>query len=335
MIQGMLTHDEIRVCARGICEARETELGLELSRFRADALAAYAVLDGWTLRAQCPAGVVLEWLTDSPSLSLRAQLGPGAREPAFFDLYVDGRFTGTLGAATPGETVEGTFTWPSTGSARVALYLPHCRRVGLQRIALAGDWTPAPPLPTLLALGDSITQGMDTPHPSLIYPAVAARLLGMGLYNAGVGGYVFDAASLPAPPVADPALITVAYGTNDWSAGRDVAQARPYLARVRALYPATPVVVLAPLWRTACDAAPATGATLADYRRALAAIVADFPGMTYLPMTHLLPPSPEFLSDGTHPNAVGHLVLGANLARTLAGRAAAPGGVYATAGDSV
>jgi lysophospholipase L1-like esterase len=311
-----MTHDMIVACARGMRQARETGLGLELVRFSDAALAAYAEKEMWTVRAWCPAGVTLQLVTDSPTLDIELALGPGARQPAYVDAYVDGRFAATLGSATPGETLAGTFTLPGT-PAHVSLYLPHCRQAGIRTLALAdgASWTPAPAQPILLALGDSITQGMDAHHPSLTYPAVAARRLGMSLYNGGIGGYVFDAASLPDAPVADPALITVAYGTNDWSHRRDVAHARDYLTRLRALYPTTPVAVLAPLWRSA-DATE-EAASLADYRAALTAIVAGFPGMTTVPMPALLPPGPAFLCDGVHPDAAGHVVYGENLAGAL------------------
>ncbi|HEX2950365.1 MAG TPA: SGNH/GDSL hydrolase family protein [Armatimonadota bacterium] len=313
--------DDIVACARGMRQARETALGLELVRFSDAALAIYREPESRALRSLCPAGVVLDLLTDSDVLYLKAQIGPGARQPAYFDLYVDGVFVGTLGSATPEEVIEGELHWKSTGTMRVTLYVPQCRMFGFREVALAdgASWSPAPLQPTLLALGDSITQGMDAHHPSLIYPAVAARALGMGLYNCGVGGYVFDAASLPDPPITDPALITVAYGTNDWSCHHDVAHARDYLARVRTLYSTVPVVVLEPIWRTACDGDPAepNSYTLADYRRELAAIVDEFLDVRYLPMSNLLPPGPVFLSDGTHPDSVGHITYGENLAKML------------------
>ena len=208
---------------------------------------------------------------------------------------------------------------------RITLYLPQTRRACLRSLQIAplANFAPAPLGDAWLALGDSITQGEYGHHPSLTYAAVAARELGLTLHNCGVGGDIFDAATLTERPAPDPLLITVGYGTNDWNGGGDVAAAGAYLVRLRELYPATPVVVLPPIWREpdGMDGAQPTpnsaGQTLAEYRAALGDVVRAFPGMTYLPAEYLFPPGLPFTVDGLHPNTQGYIVYGLNLARLL------------------
>lgn len=316
------TLSDFNSCARGISHLRETSLGVEFYRFSDALLTAYRKQEGWELRSLCPSGVALDFFTDSNRLFLQAQIAAGARETAYFDLYLNGIFSGTIGSTCPDKTISGEFCWQSTGITHVTLYLPHCRMVGIQQLALTDSTCLRPALskPILLALGDSITQGMDAHHPSLCYPSVAARIMGMSLFNCGVGGYIFDVNSLPEAPVANPALITVAYGCNDWSAGRAASFAADYLARLRTLYPTIPIAVLEPIWRSGADdirQEEMTGNSLANYRRELSAIIDKLPGMICLPMSKLLPAENSFLSDGTHPDTIGHIIYGNNLAQLL------------------
>ena len=218
----------------------------------------------------------------------------------------------TLQATFPlGETLDGILR-------TVLLYLPHCRQAGLVSLALDDGATVMPRIqPVMLALGDSITQGMESPYPSLTWPAVAARRLGMDVHNAGIGGHFFEAAALPEQPVKEPTLITVAYGTNDWNIGWDVAHARTYLARLRELYPATPLAVLEPIWWEGHEEQAHHGCTFAAYREELRAIALAFHPDYLLPMSALLPPGPCLLADGVHPSAAGHVVMGENVALLL------------------
>ncbi|HOF87509.1 MAG TPA: SGNH/GDSL hydrolase family protein [Armatimonadota bacterium] len=314
-----LTKKEILACARGIRQAVETDRGLELRRFSDAELAYYRYSEAATQRALCMAGVALAFETDSDALAASLRLGGGARAYAFVDVYVDGLFVATGGAMEQRDRLDVACRWPARGTHRVTLYLPHCRQAGIVSLALAdgASCIPLPARPVLLALGDSITQGMESPHPSLTWPAVAARALEMDLHNCGIGGHYFAAAGLPERPVDHPALITVAYGTNDWNMGRSPEEARPYLARVRALYPTAPLAVLEPIWWDGGETSEKHGLTFPAYRQALAAIIADAAVDSALPMAALLPPGPAFLADGVHPTAAGHVVLGLNIAEQL------------------
>ncbi|MHB9024252.1 MAG: SGNH/GDSL hydrolase family protein [Armatimonadota bacterium] len=321
-----LNENEIMSCARGALQARQTELGLLPLRFTDAELAYYEGLsEAASVRAHCPAGIALDFFTNSDVVEIEAGIGAAARLSAFFDVYVDGVFVGSIGAAQPGETVKGAVRWtaPADRPSRVTIYLPHMRVTGLKRVALAegSSFTPAPPERLLLALGDSITQGMEAPNPSLAFPTVAARALGLFAHNCGIGGQRFDASALPERALDDPAQIIVAYGANDWWYGDSADTAGPYLARLRELYPQTRIAVLEPIWSVPGDGdgSPPESAceAFADYRRSLAAVVNEYPGIECIPSERLLPPAPAFVPDGLHPDDAGHVVYGLNLARLL------------------
>ncbi|HEY3416176.1 MAG TPA: SGNH/GDSL hydrolase family protein [Armatimonadota bacterium] len=325
-----LTGEEIIAAARGVFEVREGAQGLDLRRFPQSAMDFYESADHYRQCSQCHPGVRLEALTDSGSLTLATAMRLIYPLSLCIDLYVDGVFTGFLRTEEAmemrypaGEAFGGTLRWEQTGRPRrVTLYFPHLASLYLRGVQIddGASWEPLPEEPILLALGDSNTQGGTSAFPSMIYSAVAARTLGLSLHNRGIGGMVFDAASLPERPLTQqPALITVAYGINDWGASRDIAEARSYLARLRALYPDTSITVLAPVFSKA-EAEPGDakknerGLTLHAYRAALADIVREFPGMRHITTGQLIPPDPGLIFDAVHPSTAGHLCYGLNLA---------------------
>ncbi|MHB9025467.1 MAG: SGNH/GDSL hydrolase family protein [Armatimonadota bacterium] len=328
-----LHNEEIIAGARGAYEVRETAQGLDLRRFPQSAMDYYEQADHYRQCSQCHPGVRLEALTDSGSLTLATEMRLIYPLSLCIDLYVDGVFTGFLRTEDSmemrypaGETFGGTLRWEQTGRPRrVTLYFPHLASIYLTGVQIddGASWDSLPEEPILLALGDSNTQGGTSAFPSLIYSAVAARQLGLSLHNRGIGGMVFDAASLPERPLAgQPRLITVAYGINDWNGNRDVAEARAYLARLRELYPDTSVAVLAPVF-SRWDSEPGAprknerGLTLHEYRAALADIVRGFPGMRHITTGNLIPPDPGLIFDTVHPSTAGHLCYGMNLAAGL------------------
>ncbi|MCW8132942.1 MAG: hypothetical protein KIS92_21525 [Planctomycetota bacterium] len=321
----ILAREEWLAGARGLAQARDEADGVHCLRFGNEALAFYDRAEGSAIRARCPAGVRVVFTSDTAQVRVKAALRPGARKMAWFDLYADGVLTGSLGSPEAGAALEGSLPCGPAGERkprRLELWLPHARPAGLLELALddGASFAPAAPEPELLFLGDSITQGMDAQHPSFAYAMTAARTLGQGHFNYGIGGARFDAESLPAAPVAAPAGIVIAYGTNDHSGARGLEFAEAYLARVRALWPRTPATVLAPIWRTPADPETkrnAAGQSLAEYRAGLADLARALPGMRYVPHERLLPPVAELLVDGTHPGDAGHLAYGTNLARLL------------------
>jgi len=319
--------EQLRACARGAAQVVETPDGLHFARFAPATRACWQRIADvherpqLMVRVDCSAGVVLDFLTDSASVAVDVALGEGARQVAHVDLWADGAFVGCTGGPEPGEALRAEMRLPpGDGLRRCTLHLPQSRTCRVRAVGLADGacFQPAPPHPLLLALGDSITQGMDSAHPSLTFPAVMARALGVHQHNGGVGGWIFDAGSLPEPPVEAPRLVTVAFGTNDFGQGMTAGPAGSYLERVRELFPHAPIAVLEPLWRSAYGGETernAAGQTLPEYRAELRAAAAGLPGVTLVRMGSQLPPGDQFLNDGLHPNTVGHLVLGLNVAQ--------------------
>lgn len=279
------------------------------------------------IRTECAVGVVVRLATDSPWLELAFDCLGGARAYLGVDVDVDGRTFPAFHA----DHFEGAFrqrVFDAAGAPgrlrRIEVWLPDATVVRLREINIAAGGTaePLPPPPvSLLCLGDSITQGMHTVSPSTTYPALLARLLGAGVLNQGIGGHVFDAASLDDTPGFEPGLVTVAYGTNDWSRGIGEAEIRTnaaaYAGRIRELFPAAPITVVSPLWRDTGGAPKGGGLTLDAFGRVIREAVADLPGTTVVDGYDLVPPDARYFVDGIHPNELGFMHFAVNLHRRL------------------
>ncbi len=319
-----LSPEQISSFARGSGDLGEIDGALFFDRIGAAGRAYYDSNPAWHLRSRCPAGVVIDMRTDAAAVDIHLRLGGGARPYATVDAVVDDALVATILSKSPHGDLHGRLVLPACEHARrLKIYLPHSAAANLVSIDLIGAKSVehVKPAKVLLTLGDSITQGMDAIHPSLTYAAVAARLLCMDLHNYGIGGAVFAKASFPVSPIiAKPHLITIAYGTNDFSDGCSVEMARDYLSHVRMIFPNTPMVVLMPLWRSRGDHdgwCNSNGISLASYRDSLRAIVEDL-NLLRIERDWLLPADASMLIDGLHPNDAGHLILGMNLADRLA-----------------
>ncbi|MDA3961358.1 MAG: SGNH/GDSL hydrolase family protein [Planctomycetota bacterium] len=106
---------------------------------------------------------------------------------------------------------------------------------------------------SLLVLGDSISQGMTSSGMMGSYAWRLAQLQGLTLFDAAVGGHRFDVNSLCNDIPIRGDIVTVAYGTNDWSSGAAhdeiLAEAEAYLTALRTIQPHDPIVLISPIWR--------------------------------------------------------------------------------------
>ena len=68
-----------------------------------------------------------------------------------------------------------------------------------------------------MAYGDSITQGYTALSPSLTYVNLVGDALNADVYDLGIGGEVFEPLMIDEAYPVKADLVTVAYGTNDWS----------------------------------------------------------------------------------------------------------------------
>jgi lysophospholipase L1-like esterase len=291
-------------------------------------LAYYAATrEMWSIRSRCAAGIQLQVRTDSPWLELGFEGLGGARRYLGIDCEADGQCVASVRL----EDFAGSFSQrlldfgdlpPATRT--LVVHLPCSLIVRLQRVEIADGATVEavlPPSRRLLCLGDSITQGMHSVSPLSTYTTQLARLLDMELINQGIGGHRFDPDSLAAISGPAPALITVAYGTNDWRSGMDRDAIRKtatdYVTKLQQLYPDVPVVVVSPLWRSNCLERSASGLNLAEFSEAILEAASKIPGVRTVDGRTLVPHQELYFADGLHPVELGFMHYAANLYREI------------------
>jgi hypothetical protein len=309
-------------------QVREMKEGWQPLRFTDRQMEVYGEQGNYAIRSHCPAGICLDFMTDSSFIELDFSVGDTARPWLHFDLYVDGALAATLGSEDmehePGE-VRFELESKERVMRRLTLYLPQTVVLTIRDVRIeeeaSVEHAPKPQRGRLLALGDSITQGMDAHRPSSTYPVQLARALDMELLNQGVGGAIFDKRNLDPALAYRPDLITVAYGTNDWSRFLTLASFREacsdYIRVLSALYPDTPTYVITPIWR-ADQEEPRPMGTLQELSEAIREICAPYSQIQLIHGQPLVPHMPQMFGDGfLHPTDEGFLYMTLNLLRHI------------------
>ena len=262
-----LSYEQIKAITLGAERVEQTSGGVSLSRFNEREEAAYRPSERFYLRSLSSSGICLSFSTDSRFLTLGVTVSPGGSRTYYsFDLFVNGKMTDRLSNLDPKApprnytelshplgNAEKTFSL-GEGEKQIALYLPFSTKTVLRELSLDdhASVTPIKPKKRLLCYGDSITQGYDVLSPSCKYTTRLARYLGAEEINKGIGGALFFPALAEAASELSPDLITVAYGTNDWSALPETdftENCDGFLSRLSARYPETETLVLTPIWR--------------------------------------------------------------------------------------
>ena len=279
------------------------------------------------LRSFATAGIRLEFITDSETLSLKVRVLPSTSRRWFsHSLLVDGQKLGELSGALPeGETCvnfEKRFSL-GPGRKRVSILFPWSVESRIQEIALDDGAAAVPVDKTklLLSYGDSITQGYDAPSPEEAYIVRLADAMDARLICKAIGGERFWPELPGLSEVENPDLICVAYGTNDWSlSGREefLEDSLGFFRALRQRYPETPVLALAPIWREDIFARERSVGAFEEVAAQLWRIAREVPGITVVDCRDFVPKSPDSFADlKLHPNAEGFRHYSENLLTAL------------------
>ncbi len=268
------------------------------------------------------AGIRLDLETDAEELSLDYRIRKASSRNWYsFDGYVNGVLTTHLQGSVETEP-EGNFRiLLPQGTHRVTVYLPCLSAAELSNLTLKSGTVFRPFIPQrrLLCLGDSITHGYDATYPSFAYPNLLAAAWNAEVVNQGIGGERFNADALDPDLNYQPNLITVAYGTNDWSHGSQTyfSDTEQYLEQLHRSFPNTPTAVILPIWRADAQRITPVG-TFEEARRFLQNTAEKYANIRVIDGLTLTPHLPEFYSDRyLHPNDIGFQIYAANLLRQL------------------
>ena len=265
--------------------------------------------------------VRLAFSTDATGFSMAYHVVKGSsRTFYYFDVYVNGVMVQHSGNESFVECPDNELHVTLDGKPNtVVVYFPCLSEIDIKSFELEGGHVIAPAirLRTLFSYGDSITQGYDARYPSLAYPNQLADAIGAVVFNKAIGGDVFNPALVTATGSHKPDIITVAYGTNDWSHKNTketfFAQMNGFYANLHNLYPDIPVFAILPIWRRDHDRVTDIG-TFDELRGYLTEAVKPYANFRLLDGYQYVPHLEEAFSDKyLHPNDFGFEFYAKNL----------------------
>ena len=309
-----LTIDQITAAARGVAYVSLEEGLVRLHRFTAQQEAFYEGENTEHFhRSFATAGVILEFDTDSQTLSLDVRCTKGSSRRWFnHSVLVNGCSVGTLGGVhEEGGYADVRGNWyMGKGEKRVKILFPWavCSRIRSLELDDGASFAPVKKARKVLIYGDSITHGYDSTVPERSYASQLADYLDGDCINKAIGGEVFRPGLSERTDPVEPELITVAYGTNDWPR-RPIAEieenARAFFSNLRKAYPNAKLVVFGPIWRK-ISGEMRHGSPFGAVGRCLEGLAKELGNAEYIDCYEFVPHDLEFYSpDGTHPNDRG------------------------------
>ena len=266
----------------------------------------------------CTAGIKLKFVTDSKSISLKVIIKSGSSRRFFaHDIYVNGTLRYTLGGVlenqdgTARESMDVCGSYElGEGEKTVCIYFPWSVISELCYLELddGATLTPVAYRRKMISFGDSITHGYDASHPSLSYSALLADALDADAVNKGIGGEVFRPELAYAREDLEPEIITVAYGTNDWSnTEKEIfdKNSEAFYAQLSQNYPNAKIFAFSPIWRKDHEKITNVG-KFAYVTEKFEDIVNSLPNVTFIDCYDTVPHDPAMFSpDVLHPNDKG------------------------------
>ena len=318
-----LNLEELRQISTGCYNIQLIDGSYQFQRFPAEVLEFFSPMPSRVVRAEATSGVRIRFRSNTTKLILAGNVKENSPQTEPFVILLNEDKIAELPESGKSGDFENTFRFGNTEEKTIEICFPSYSIGSIKRLMIDENAS----LQELkrkgiyYAMGNSITQQGGR---YMAYADIVARGLELDLHEAGVGGHIFEAESLPFVYVEKPALITIAYGTNDWNGSRPIENARIFLQRLTSLYPDTPVFLLEPLRRYSPLAPDGkkladnkAGYSLEHYRRQYRKIATEFPTVKVIHYKKLIPDNPELFTDGVHPSAEGHKVFGENLLKEL------------------
>jgi len=316
----ILSFDQIRAATHGALGITEEDGFYIFHRMTPRLWAAYESNTAFVKKCHATSGIRLEFYTDSDYIAFGYRISPAStREFYYFDIFVDGVMVDHLGEEKLTICKGDLKVALPEGRHKVSVYLPNLTKADLSYVELSDGASFEPfekPL-KLLCFGDSITQGYDAKYSALSYANQLADALGADVVNHAIGGDRFHANHIDEEIDYNPDVITVAYGTNDWSgAEREnfVREMPEFLEKLASCYPKAKIFVVTPIWRYDSNRVTKCGFTFEEARQFIADEAGKYSNMTVIDGINLTPHVREFYSDlHLHPNDFGFMVYAKSL----------------------
>ena len=313
----ILTNEQLRATLRGALETKMENGHVAPYRFGAHLRNnVYGEASEYHGAMSHTSGIVSTFTTNSEMLCFSWELTE-ASEDQSFDVWAGGLFLShTVTKVRTGRTeVE-----LPAGEKTVTIYFPYRRAGRIFDVTLddGASFSTAPDAACkILFLGDSITHGSTTAFASMTYAHQVARALDAEIVNQGIGGEGFNPHAVDMDLYFEPDLISVSYGTNDWSHNPShahfVGVVNGHLAALRDKYPKTPIVMILPIWRADYTQTCKKVGSFEDAREAMKAAAERF-DVTVVDGFTLVPHLRSVMEDNRlHPNEFGFQFYAENL----------------------
>lgn len=320
-----LNLEQIKAITRGAVEVTEENGCFRFYRFTAAQRELYGTLrPQFEEKVRATAGVRLSMETDSDLLRFDYCLKTGSSRPyGYFDVYENGILKYHFGDKVPGMTEGRGEVTLTPGMKKVEVYFPWSCVTGLSNVEVSDGAQVKPTKKTrrMIAFGDSITQGYTALYPSLSYMSRLTDMLDAECFNKAIGGDRFFPELAESADPQEPDLITVAYGTNDWSHDlRETVEdnCRKFYQALAGRYPNARIFAITPIWRKDGDKETPFGAAQPEVSELIAHICKDIPGVTVIRGVGFVPWLEEFFEDERlHPNDMGFDFYARNLYNAL------------------
>lgn len=320
-----LTIEQILSATNGIVSFEQNEFGLELHRFSKNQeeffskphplFSSDSFFDGYFLsNCRTTAGITIDFESDLTTLIVefgKIEYSKNKSVTAhFFDLYVDDVLVKSYEV---GEKI----IYNSTGKKhRFSLCFPVYvfPIISLFKLENASTFLPLKKPVDILFLGDSITHGNRSVHPSNTYVMRVARKLGVGILNQGNGGFVYDADSIE--KICEPKIVITAYGVNDYIR-KDInqieSQTTIYFKKLKEVYKKSKIVSILPLWTLNNEREENWKS---EERNCLKNVYQKYSDLI-IDGFDLVPHDKKYFADSCHPNEEGFKCYGENLSKQL------------------
>ncbi|MBQ8804381.1 MAG: SGNH/GDSL hydrolase family protein [Tyzzerella sp.] len=319
-----LNFEQIKQIAHGVARVEEVDGKIVFYRFTKEQQELYRVVSAdFYMKSFSTSGVSLEFDTDSEYLGLSVSICKGSSRYFFtHSIFVNGERFDELSGEIEKETENVPFSKEfqlGSGVKRIRIVFPWSVASSLVALELdeGAKITPVAKNRKMLMFGDSITQGYDAMQPENAYAVQIATRFNAEARNKGIGAECFRAKTALLKDDLEPDIITVAYGTNDWSKRTKEefeTECRGFYTNLRNSYPNAKIYALAPVWRSSINDKKQIGVPLkfiAEYIKEVSESISD---MTVIDCIDFIPHELEnFQTDGLHPIDAGFMHYGKNL----------------------
>ena len=273
-------------------------------------------------KSKATASVKLDFYTDSKWIKIgynTTKASSSTRTFYSFDVLEDGELSHSHFGNFPGINDNVEFEAKLCGNKRVSVYFPNTYMFKINFVELEDGAfiKPAEFDIKMMMFGDSITHGYDAVFSSGTYANIVARKLNANMRNIGLAAGKFNPAIVEAHEGFDPDIVTVAYGTNDWS-GRDPnfkTKCTEFLNKLAICFKNAKVYVILPIWRGHLDENDNMKSFM-EYRKFIAD-TAEKNGFVALESIDYVPHDATMYTDLLHPNDAGFKHFANNLLKDI------------------